>query len=190
MFELFLNGVVVGHLVVASVEVNSVGEGVRGDCAAPSAHVFRGHLPPFLCVLLGLVCKFLLLIHVARRSNFLVLCRALAFSNILDQLVHLGHPFIVFVEACDLAVQQVVLLVSHFEVGFEAVDVGAKGSVLVCKLHIEILLEVKITLHVGHFSVPEVKLAALLLVILFHQGNSLHDIVLTFFTVFEAVVEN
>jgi len=190
MFELFLNGVVVGHLVVASVEVNSVGERVRGDCAAPSAHVFRGHLPPFFCVLLGLVCKFLLLIHVARRSNFLVLCRALAFSDILDQLVHLGHPFIVFVEACDLAVQKIVLLVSHLEVGFEAVDVGAERSVLVSKLHIEILLEVQITLHVGYFSVPEVKLTTLLLIVLLHQSDSLHDIILTLFTFFEAVVEN
>ena len=125
LFELLLNGVVIGDLVVSPVEVDSVGEGVRGDCAAPSAHVFRGHLPPFLCVLLGLVRKFLLLIHVARGSNFLVLCRAFALSHVLDQLVHLGHPLVVFVEACDLAVQQIVLLVSHVQMSLQAVDVGA-----------------------------------------------------------------
>ena len=92
--------------------------------------------------------------------------------DILNELVHLGNSFVIFLQANYLLVEDVMLLVTHLKVLFEAVDIDTQLLVLICKLHVEVLLEVQVTLHVRHLSIPEVELASLLLIVLLHQGHS------------------
>lgn len=91
---------------------------------------------------------------------------------ILHKLVHLCNPFVVFLKTCNLPVQQIVLFVAHLEVFLEAVHVCAERTILLSKLRVEVLLEVEVSLHVGHFAVPKIEFASLLLIILLHQGDS------------------
>lgn len=107
----------------------------------------------------------------------------------MDQLVHLCNSFVIFLESSDLTVQEALLLISQVKVFLEALDIGAKLLVFIGQLGVEILLEVHITLHVGHFTIPEVELAALLGVILLHQGNSSVDVSCLTILLFEGHLE-
>jgi len=72
----------------------------------------------------------------------------------------------------DLLVQNNVLFFFDLEVLAEALDVGLERLIFISKLRVEVLMEVQISLHVGHFAVPEVQFAALLLVVLLHEAHT------------------
>ena len=170
--------------------MHSISQRVSLDTpSATASDVFTGHVPTFLCILLNLVLQLVLLINVARCSNFLIV-DGFALADILDEFVHLGDAFVVFMQASDLAVQQVVLFVPHLKVLLQAVDIGAQRLVLISKLSVEILLEVQVTLHVCHFSIPKVELTSLLLIVLFHQSDSSHDIFLLILALLETLIKN
>jgi len=126
-------------------------------------------LPAFLCLLFLLILDLNLFPRTALTANFLGLGSRFALTNILHKLEHLGDPFVVFLEAANLLVQDSMFFVSHLEVLGEALDVSLKSMVLISQLRVEILMEVEVTLHVRHFTVPEVELATLVLIVLLHE---------------------
>ena len=54
----------------------------------------------------------------------------------------------------------------------QALNISAKLLILICKLHVEVLLEVQVSLHICDLTVPEVELISLLRVILLHEGDA------------------
>lgn len=130
-------------------------------------------MPALLGGLLLLVVLLCFLVHVAWGCNFIVVHRSLAFTNVLNKLVHLGHALVILLESIDLLVEEGMLFVTHLKVLFEAVDIDAQLLILISKLHVEVLLEVQITLHIGDLAVPKVQLTSLLLIILLHQGDAM-----------------
>lgn len=83
-----------------------------------------------------------------------------------------------------------MLFVAKVEVLLEAFDIGPQLLVLISQFRIELLLEVHVTLHVCHFSVPEVELVPLLAVVLLHQGDSSSDISCLLLFLFERGLED
>ena len=165
---------------------------VEGLCVAEgawrAAQVLRRHVPALLGLLLGLVLQLGLLECGAWRSNFPIIDR-LARVEVLNQLVHLGNPFVIFLKAAYLAVEQTVLFVAHLKMLLQAFDVGAQILVLVGQLRVEVLLEVQVTLHVVHFAVPEVQLVSLLTVVLLHESDAASDIPLLTIFVLHVILE-
>jgi hypothetical protein len=106
----------------------------------------------------------------------------------MHQLVHLGNSLVVFLETTDLSVQKTVLLVAHIEMLLQALHVFTKLLIFISNLHVEILLEVQVALHVSNFSVPEVKLTPLLSVVLLHQGHASGHITSTGLLFFEVLL--
>ena len=165
---------------------------IEGLCVAEgawrAAQVLRCHIPALFGLLLGLVLQLGLLECGAWRSNFPIIDR-LARVEVLNQLVHLGNPFVIFFKAAYLAFEQTVLFVAHLKMLLQAFDVGAQILVLVGQLRVEVLLEVQVTLHVVHFAVPEVQLASLLTVVLLHESDAARDIPLLAIFVPHVVLE-
>lgn len=54
----------------------------------------------------------------------------------------------------------------------ETLNVSLQRLVLVGQLRVKVLMEVQVTLHIGHLAVPEVELAALLTVVLLHEADA------------------
>lgn len=71
----------------------------------------------------------------------------------------------------------------------QALDVLAQRLVLICQLHVEVLLEVQVTLHVRHFAVPEVELASLLLIVLLHERQTAVNFTLAFLLALQVLLE-
>lgn len=164
-------------------------EGLRAtEGARRAAQVLRCHIPALLGLLLGLVLQLGLLECGAWSSNFPISDR-LARVEVLNQLVHLGNPFVIFLKAAYLAVEQTVLFVAHLKVLLEAFDIRAQILVLVGQLRVEVLLEVQVTLHVVHFAVPEVQLVSLLAVVLLHESDATRDIALLPVFVLHVILE-
>lgn len=65
-----------------------------------------------------------------------------------------------------------MLFVAEFEVLLQAFDITSQALVLFSQLCVEVLLEVKVTLHVVDLAVPEVKFVALLAIVLLHECHS------------------
>jgi len=107
----------------------------------------------------------------------------------MHQLVHLGNSLVVLLKTANLSVQKTVLLVAHIEVLLQALHVFTKLLIFIGNLHVEILLEVQVTLHVSNFSVPKVELASLLVVILLHQGHASGHITSTGLFLFEVLLQ-
>ena len=82
-----------------------------------------------------------------------------------------------------------MLLIAHVEVRFEAFNISAELLVFVSELHVEVLLEVQVSLHVGHLAVPEVQFVSLLRVVLLHQGHASVNISLSTVLVFDIAFE-
>ena len=80
----------------------------------------------------------------------------------MNELVHLGNPLVVLLQAHNLPIKEFLLLVSHLEVRLQALNISAKLLILICQLHVEVLLEVQVSLHICDFTVPEVELISLL----------------------------
>ena len=152
---------------------------VHGLCATEgawrAAQVLRRHVPALLGLLVGLILQLGLFKGGAWSSNFLSIDR-LARVEVLNQLVHLGNPFVIFLKAANLAVEQTVLFVAHLKMLLQAFDIRAQILVLVGQLRVEALLEVQVTLHVVHFAVPEVQLVSLLTVVLLHESDAARDV--------------
>jgi len=66
-----------------------------------------------------------------------------------------------------------MLFVTKFEVLFQAFNITSKALVFFGQLCAEVLLEVQVTLHVVDLAIPEVKLVALLAIVLLHEGHSI-----------------
>ena len=90
----------------------------------------------------------------------------------MNELVHFCNPLVILLQAHNLPLKEFLLLVSHLKVCLQALNIRTKLLVLICKLHVEVLLEVQVTLHICDFTVPEVELIPLLRVILFHEGHA------------------
>ena len=164
-------------------------EGLRvSEGAWRAAQVLRRHVPALLGLLLGLVLQLGLLESGAWSSNFLIIDR-LARVEVLNQLVHLGNPFVIFFEAANLAFEQTVLFVAHLKMLLQAFDICAQILVLVGQLRVEVLLEVQVTLHVVHFAVPEVQLVSLLTVVLLHESDAARDVPLLAIFVLHLIFE-
>lgn len=107
----------------------------------------------------------------------------------MHKLVHLCNPLIVFLESTDLTDEEIVFFVSHLKVLLETLNICAQRLILICKLDIKVLLEVHISLHIGHFAVPEIKFISLHGVVLLHQDHSLGHISLLIFFFFDTVLQ-
>ena len=142
-----------------------------GERVGRASDVLRGHIPPLLGLLSSLVICLTHLPGAARSCNFLSIDR-FATGDILNELVHLCDPLIVFLEATYLTLEQTLLLVSEVEMLLEAFNVGAQRLVFISQFSVEVLLEVHVTTHVRNFSVPEVELSSLLLIVLLHKSDS------------------
>ena len=120
---------------------------------------------------------FLLILHlnllpsVLLSANFLgsVRIRRFPLAHLLNKLEHLSDAVVVLLQAADLLVQDGVLLVSHLEVLLQTLNVLLERMVLIGELRVEVLMEIQVALHVRHFTVPEVELTTLLLVVLIHK---------------------
>ena len=102
LFELLRIGSLTGSYVVVlpSIERLSIGEG-----AWRASQVFRCHIPAFFGLLLGLVLALRLLPGFAWRSNCIPVVDWLARIEVLNELVHLGDPFVIFLEASNLTIE-------------------------------------------------------------------------------------
>ena len=69
-------------------------------------------------------------------------------------------------KASDLSGQQVLLFVLQFKVLLQIVNVRLELPILLTKSSVELLLEIQISPHICHFSVPEVELVTLMVIIL------------------------
>ena len=90
----------------------------------------------------------------------------------MNELVHSSDSLVIFLQAHNLLIEELLLLVTHLEVRLQALNISTELLILICKLHVEVLLEVQVTLHICDFTVPEVELISLLGVILFHEGDT------------------
>ena len=54
------------------------------------------------------------------------------------------------------------------EVSAKTLYVCFKRLILISQFRVEVLMEVQVTLHISHLSVPEVEFTALLVVVLLH----------------------
>lgn len=88
-------------IILPSVERLCVGKGT----AWGSPQILRCHIPPFFGLLLGLVLALCLLPSFAWRSNSILVVDRLARIEVLNKLVHLGDPFVIFLKASNLAIQ-------------------------------------------------------------------------------------
>ena len=59
-------------------------------------------------------------------------------------------------ETLNLSVKKLGFLLFHVKVCFERLCIESQGFVLLNQLFVEGLLEIEVSTHVGHFSIPEV----------------------------------
>ena len=157
----------VSSLILPSIEVLCIGK--RATWRA--SQVLRRHIPPLLSLLIRLVLELSLLPSPARCSNFLIVDR-FARVEVLNQLVHFSDPLVVLLQASNLAIEQIVLLVAHLQVLLEAFHISAQVLILLSQLRIETLLEVQVSLHVVDFAIPKVQFVSLLAIVLFHERHT------------------
>ena len=69
-------------------------------------------------------------------------------------------------EASYLSGQQGLLFVLEFKMLLQTVDIKFELFVLFSQFRVELLLEVEIPPHIGHLSIPEVELIALMAIVL------------------------
>ena len=121
--------------------------------------------------MISLVLELSLLPSPTWCSNFLIVDR-FARVEVLNQLVHFSDPLVVLLQASNLAIEQIVLLVAHLQVLLEAFHISAQVLILLSQLRIETLLEVQVSLHVVDFAIPKVQFVSLLAIVLFHERHT------------------